>query len=193
MNTKDARVKGTRKAIRESFLELLRKKPVSRVTVKEICEMSEINRSTFYKHYSDPLDVLEKMEEEILEKLADSLQPALSDMRAYLDLVLLQMETQGNVYRLLASERGDMAFPTKIFECCYKTVFPRFGSNFPELTVSQRDMVYQYLAQGSGGVLGKWMDGGMREPRETVIALLLQLNAGAVSGLQVRAEDFPEA
>ena len=45
----DARVRYTVHMIQNVFLELLKEKPVAKITVKEICEHAEINRSTFYK------------------------------------------------------------------------------------------------------------------------------------------------
>ena len=47
----DARVRYTVHMIQNIFLELLKEKPIAKITVKEICERAEINRSTFYKHY----------------------------------------------------------------------------------------------------------------------------------------------
>ena len=49
----DARVRFTRKIIQETFLDLLKDKPISKITVKEICDKAKINRGTFYKHYQD--------------------------------------------------------------------------------------------------------------------------------------------
>ena len=40
----DARVRYTKMRIREAFLQCLRKKPVNKVTVKELCQLAEINR-----------------------------------------------------------------------------------------------------------------------------------------------------
>lgn len=62
----DARVRYTRMRIREAFLACLAEKPVSKITVKELCDMAEINRATFYKHYADPFDLLDKLEGEAL-------------------------------------------------------------------------------------------------------------------------------
>ena len=50
----DARVRYTKMVVKESLMELLRVKPVAKVTVTEICERAGINRATFYAHYSDP-------------------------------------------------------------------------------------------------------------------------------------------
>ena len=38
----------TRKAIMQTFLHILKNKPLDRITVKDICEQCEINRNTFY-------------------------------------------------------------------------------------------------------------------------------------------------
>lgn len=45
--------------IRESFIQLLKEQPVSKITVTKICEMAEINRATFYKYYNDAFDLLQ--------------------------------------------------------------------------------------------------------------------------------------
>ena len=65
----DARVKYTRMVIQQTFLELLQKKPISKITVTEICEIAGINRATFYKHYMDPYDLLEQFENEAIQGL----------------------------------------------------------------------------------------------------------------------------
>ena len=72
----DARVRYTVHMIQNVFLELLKEKPVAKITVKEICGHAEINRSTFYKHYQDVYDLMEKLENEAVEafeKLLDDL------------------------------------------------------------------------------------------------------------------------
>ena len=53
MSKTDARVRYTRRVIKESFLALLHEKPINKITVKEVCEAAEINRATFYSHYTN--------------------------------------------------------------------------------------------------------------------------------------------
>ena len=43
----------TRKAIMQTFLHILKNKPLDRITVKDICEQCEINRNTFYYYFKD--------------------------------------------------------------------------------------------------------------------------------------------
>ena len=62
----DARVKYTKMVLKKALLELMQHKPVNKITVKEICERAELNRATFYAHYSDCFDLLESIEEELI-------------------------------------------------------------------------------------------------------------------------------
>ena len=49
----DLRIVKTKKAIINAFLSLRAKRPLEKITVKELCEMAIINKSTFYSHYAD--------------------------------------------------------------------------------------------------------------------------------------------
>ena len=69
---RDYRVRVTKMLIRKQFTELLAAKPIQSITVRELCERTGINRSTFYNHYRDVYDLLEKIEEEMLAELAVS-------------------------------------------------------------------------------------------------------------------------
>lgn len=65
----DRRVKYTKKAIKDSFLNLFESKPLEKISVTEICTNADINRGTFYSHYSDPYDLKEKLEAEFIEAI----------------------------------------------------------------------------------------------------------------------------
>ena len=59
----DARVRYSKMIIQSNFVSLLKQKPMNKITVKELCEMADINRATFYKYYMDFYDLMEKIEE----------------------------------------------------------------------------------------------------------------------------------
>ena len=104
----DARVRYTKMRIREAFLQCLKEKPVSRITVKELCDLAEINRATFYTHYSDPFDLLEKLEAETLDKLRTMISERAFKGEDGLLLTLLRgMQGDKNDTGLLGSRNGD--------------------------------------------------------------------------------------
>ena len=65
MEKENQRVIITKKLLKESLLNILRKKNISEVTVTELCKASGINRATFYRHYDVPGDVLLDIEKEL--------------------------------------------------------------------------------------------------------------------------------
>ena len=63
----DRRVIRTKKAIRNAFAQLLSVKNLEDITVKDIAELADINRKTFYSYYSGVHMILEETENEIVE------------------------------------------------------------------------------------------------------------------------------
>lgn len=75
MNTKNnQRARGTKESIIRAVFEtmVLEKKPVGKITVREICEKADINRSTFYAHFLDVYDVMEQVENRMAQGLTES-------------------------------------------------------------------------------------------------------------------------
>ena len=65
----DRRVLRTKKNIRQAFLHLLSEKSLSQITVKELSNLADINRKTFYMYYSNIEDILAELEDELVPKL----------------------------------------------------------------------------------------------------------------------------
>lgn len=63
--TEDRRVKRTKKMLRESLFSLLEEKPLKEITVKELTEAADVNRSTFYFYYKDINDMMMQIQNEI--------------------------------------------------------------------------------------------------------------------------------
>ena len=59
----------TKKVFREVLLELLQSKPLSKITITEICEKADLNRSTFYAHYVEVRDLLHEIENEMISNI----------------------------------------------------------------------------------------------------------------------------
>ena len=55
----DPRTRYTRQIITTAFWQLLRQKPMEKITVKEVCDLAQINRGTFYRHFRDCYDLME--------------------------------------------------------------------------------------------------------------------------------------
>ena len=69
----DLRIEKTKKSIINSFLALRSKKELEEITIKELCEMAQINKSTFYAHYHDIYDLSEQLEKELVTSLMEEI------------------------------------------------------------------------------------------------------------------------
>lgn len=67
--TLDLRIKRTQKAIKESFFFLVEEKGFEHISVKDITDKAMISRNTFYLHYEDKYDLLNKICDELMRKL----------------------------------------------------------------------------------------------------------------------------
>ncbi len=65
----DRRTIKTKRAMHNALVELASMKPIGRITVKELTEKADVNRKTFYSHYTSIEDVLNEIEDEIIEKI----------------------------------------------------------------------------------------------------------------------------
>ncbi len=71
MNDKtDLRVIKTRRAIKSAFIQLIQKKNVDKITVTELAKIAEINKGTFYLHYSDIYALYYELLQEQVGKIA---------------------------------------------------------------------------------------------------------------------------
>ena len=61
----DRRVRKTKRLLRGALTDLLKEKPIQEIKVREIADMVDINRGTFYQHYRDVYDMLNSIEDEI--------------------------------------------------------------------------------------------------------------------------------
>lgn len=69
----DLRIEKTERGIKNSFIELRSKKPLEKITVRELCELACINKSTFYSHYRDIYDLADSLENELVSSIINSI------------------------------------------------------------------------------------------------------------------------
>lgn len=67
----DRRVKRTERAIQSAFFKLISEKDMNKITVKELCELADINKSTFYLHYRDIYDLAQQYKQNLAKKICD--------------------------------------------------------------------------------------------------------------------------
>ena len=70
----DARIRYTKMVLRNALFQCLKEKSIKDITIKEVCDLAEVNRATFYKHYKDCYDVVREFEQEQLDEFRELLE-----------------------------------------------------------------------------------------------------------------------
>ena len=178
---RDLRAERTDRAIRGAFLELILKKPVDRITVKELAERAEINKGTFYLHYRDIYDLYRRMVAEAAGRVADRFDPYPDLLRAPEEFVrtflFAQVEHLGE--DLTGGERALLAarniryapeYP-RCFLDAFRTRIYRVGELEP---CEENDLRLDFLLTGMLSILIQHRPSGgwEAERRERVVSLL---------------------
>ena len=115
----DRRIRKTRRMLRECLTSLLKEKRVQDITVREIADMADINRGTFYLHYKDVFDLMEQIENELLKDLEDMLNHhQAQDLLSRPSLIFAELyplvQENADIVSILIGENGDLNFVNRL-------------------------------------------------------------------------------
>lgn len=156
----DARIKYTKYAIRQAFLELLQKVSIEKITVAEICRLAEINRATFYRYYDNQYDLLSALENEMFDEIKTSSFAYRDDIDTLTEIIFTKFAEQKDLWILLLSDHADLGFQKKIYSF--------FDEHFAKTETSKEsELRYRFLLYGYSGIFDYWAKNGMKEsPKE---------------------------
>jgi len=162
------KIRYTKMVIRDSLMELMKGNSILNISIKDICELADISRSTFYAHYKDQYDLLRQIEEETLAYLEDLLKKY-DDKRSDREFTRMIEEVltyiaDNNSVQVLLSEHGDINFPKKLFWnfALRKQITSFFSDKMQEdETIS---CYYIFVLNGAIGLIQHWLKNEMHIP-----------------------------
>ena len=181
----DARVRYTRKIIQETFLDLLKDKPVSKITVKEICDKAEINRGTFYKHYQDCYDLLKTIEAEGIQEFEKMLAAIeATGAHAAVIAILNTLRSKSQLIQSISTPMTQQQFIQRLSECCLLYIGQWLGSTPKDgCPAVKRDAGFIFLAGGCSSVIQWWLQNGMEESPEEIADYIISFSQQITKGL----------
>ncbi len=168
----DRRVRKTRAQLRQGLAELLKEKSLKEITVKELVEKVDINRSTFYLHYADIYDMMEKIENELtgdIEDLIDThpVSPFNENSFPFIEDIFSILAENRDICAALLVPNGDISFLHRIENILSEHSLNALKETFPE---KMDDLTYYYAFCLSGciGLVKAWLsDGSSVSPQHT--------------------------
>ena len=124
----DLRVAKTKNAIINTFLSLRARKPLEKITVKELCETAMINKSTFYSHYGDIYELSDSLETEVVMSVIHSMDHPEYIFEApgeFTRQLFLGYLSQDNLIQILFSHNRSSLLVSKIERAVKELAFER--------------------------------------------------------------------
>lgn len=170
----DRRLNKTKALLKETLTDLLEEKDLRSITVKEITERANINRGTFYLHYLDIYDMIEKLEDEIINNLLEIIEtnnPINMD-NYYLPVFIKIVEyfyQDKRFCKALLGKNGDINFIEKM----KKTMCNYTMKNYKTIAKNHDPIFLQYLTafivSGGIGAFQEWFNDDCKVPLKSVI------------------------
>lgn len=179
MGRSDARVRYTKRVIKESFLSLLQKKPVNKITVKEVCELAELNRATFYSHYSDCFALMENIEQELFDAFGQSLRLIDGfDVSALIAAIYAMVEQNENACRVLVFGGASPNILGRMIDLAKSSSIEVWRKQLHHATDAEIEMLYIHL---SNGLMNVVVCGYDKYSREEVISFVNRIVKSSLS------------
>lgn len=182
----DYRIKITKKLIRDSFLKLLKIKPLEKITIKEICYDAGINRSTFYTHYTD----IYNLNNEILDTLYVTL---LSSIKSLTDInldfkfiveICKVFYNNKDLCEIILGDHGSKIFIKKLIDLGHDYSIEYWKKIYPNSTEDQYEKTYLFISGGSFSIIRSWIENGMIESPENIATFIEKLRLSGLNTLK---------
>lgn len=186
--TKNQLYKTNEELIQTTFLSLLKEKEISQITIREICDIAKVNRSTFYRHYEDIYALMSSIEEIIFTEFikdfavedfaakdaSSTASECISEhyiSEAHLVRMICHIHKHATFYHAylkINSEKLIDSAPANLWDKYFVSMFQSYG------VTNERHMHYyfQFFKAGLIQCIKQWLEDGCPESPEELGAIL---------------------
>ncbi len=186
MNKSESKYFNTAKKMDKALISLLEEKSFEYITVSEICKKADVNRSTFYLHYENTVDLLNETARFMLDDFiayfnADTKSMAnkikecsLDDLNfisdEYLHPYLTYIRDNKSVFSTVLSHADSFGFSAvfqRLYENIFNPILDRF--NYPS---SDRKYVMMFYLNGITAIVNEWLNDGCKKTVKEVSQII---------------------
>ena len=187
MEKTDARKRYTQTVLKQSLLKPLKEKPVNKITVKEVCELAQLNRATFYAHYSDCFALLESIENELIGAFEQSLRYVNSfDVTALIEAIYDMIDRNREACRVLILGNTGSTVLKRMIALAKKDSIAYWRRELPMAGEAELEMMYTHL---SNGLMHVVVEGYDRYDKEEIIRFVSRVVKSSLSLFRKPAEN----
>ena len=182
--------------IRDTLFELMREKPINKITVKELCERADVNRSTFYAYYTDIYDLNKKILKEIFILQREFINKCNAILAESPDITNLGLDEYYKIaYAYLSIVKKNQAIYKFIFydqanspvQISYDKVFySSINKMLPEIYKEPFRRAFSFVSGGTTAFFVRWLLNNCSEDIEDMAKSLSYYYNGVFNGHKMR-------
>lgn len=186
----DRRVRKTRRQLRECLITLLKEKKVQDITVRELTDMADLNRGTFYLHYKDVFDLLEKTEAELQEDFNQLVcKHDAVDLKqrpsVIFDEIYSLVYDNADLIEILLGENGDLNFVNRLKQLIREKCLKDWMEVFRSGNAAAFDAFFSFIVSGCIGLVQYWLQTGLKETPEQMAKLTEHIITKGIGVLEI--------
>lgn len=188
-NPEDRRARRSRRLLKESLLELMKRKTFADISVRDVTDEADMNRATFYLHYTGTAELLESVEEDLLEELQALVDAHMQEsvevgsvapvFEPVLDFLVEHRETCAVLFASSEASGFFQSLQRLVHENGGPLVKTWYHPEDPRLT----DYLLNFLAWGFIGLLTEWFEKDMALPKAELLSAAQRLADGSAARL----------
>lgn len=189
MNTKNnQRTRLSKMLFKNALMDLLKEKgSVAKISVRELCDRAELNRSTFYAHYQEPNDLLIEIETELLDATEEHLKKigAENDIGAhkYILSFLQYIRQNDKPFRALLIDSTDPEFRSRFMQ---QSIIQFVDNLRIVLPKELEQYIFSYILNGNTGIIIQWIRSDYAADENEIVNLLFSINHSALANLNLK-------
>jgi AcrR family transcriptional regulator len=166
------RIRLTKKMLKEALVRLLEHEPIEKITVYQLCSEAEINRTTFYKYYGSPSDLMNDIQSDFINELEKSLLE--KDRPVSLQMILTYIDTHRESCKALLRSAFDNGFFEKIISLSLITQ-KLDEQTSPKYSGYKKEYVKEFVIYGTYSIISKWLRSEKAESPEKIAKLIFEI------------------
>jgi AcrR family transcriptional regulator len=182
--TIDPRVKRTRKYLKDALLSLIKEKGFEAITVSDITEAAEINRATFYQHYHDKYDLLDKTIDDMLFSLGTYVAPKnledVTEKEGMIPIFLRMFEfisEHAFFFQVMMGENKIPFFQHRFINMIHQFMKEKLDQLYPDpahMKMPKEIFIY-YISFANLGLITYWLESDMKYSEKFMAKQLSEL------------------
>jgi len=173
----DRRVRRTKKLLRQGLTKLMSEKKINKITVKELTDLVDVNRATFYLYYKDIFDMVESIENELFDDFKRAFEKFTNDTASYDNMlsffifVFEFVQDNAEMCKILLGPDGDYYFIEK-FKNAIKQHQPNMNNTFSQIKLNY---FRPFIISGCIGVIQQWLEDDMETSPKDMADLVTRI------------------